>query len=104
MTMLAGLKAVFFRLTAPVVGGALAVAVNVTEVDRPVNVAVTVCGLLDPTLSVVLAIPDALVVLCAALTPPPPDAGAQLMTTPGTAQLFASRALTLSPAGSGLLK
>jgi len=52
-----------FTSAAAVVGAALAVTVNVTGVDRPVNVAVTVCGLEDPMLSVVLATPDALVVL-----------------------------------------
>src|SRR5437870_11918997 len=68
------------------------------------GVACTDCGVDDPMLSAALATPEALVVLCAGLTPPPPDATVQLTTTPGTTQLFASSALTLSAAGSGLLK
>src|SRR5205823_6133160 len=103
-TTFAGLNAMFFRLTALEVGGAAAVAVKVTGLLSPVKVAVTDCGVDPPTLSFVLATPDALVVLCVGLTPPPPDATAQLMTTPGTAQLFASSALTLNSVGSGLLK
>jgi len=102
-TAVAGPKELFSTLTPKDVGGADAVAVNVTGVDRPVKVAVTVCGLVDPMLSVVVATPEAPVVLWAGVTPPPPDATAQLTTTPGTAQLFASRAVTLRGAGSGLL-
>src|SRR5437764_286696 len=103
-TTFAGLNAMFFRLTAPEVGGAAAVAVKVTGLLSPVKVAVTDCGVDPPTLSFVLATPDAVVVLCVGLTTPPPDATAQLTTTPGTAQLFASSALTLNAAGSGLSK
>src|SRR5207253_7760947 len=104
-TLLAGLKELLTTLTAPEVAGADAVAEKVS-VGRLVRagVALTDCGVDDPMLSVALATPFVPVVLCAGLTPPPPDATAQLMTTPGTAQLFASNALTLSPAGSGLLK
>src|SRR5438552_4634410 len=104
MTMLAGLKAMFFRLTAPVVGGAVAVAVKVTGLLSPVKVAVTDCVVDPPMLSFALATPFVPVVPCAGVTPPPPDATAQLTTTPGTAQLLASSALTLNAAGSGLLK
>src|SRR5439155_13285459 len=68
------------------------------------GVTVTVCGLDDPRLSVVLPTPLAPVVLCAALTPPPPAVTSQLTTTPGTGRLLASSALTLSGAGSGLSK
>jgi hypothetical protein len=92
-------------LTAPEVAGVEAVAENVS-VGRLVmaGVAVTDCGVDPPILSVALATPFAPVVLCAGLTPPPPDATAQLTTTPGTAQLFASSALTLNAVGSGLSK
>src|ERR1041385_6529677 len=90
-TTLEGLNEMFCRLTAPEVGGAAAGAE-------------TVWGVADPMLSVALATPFAPVVLCAGLTPPPPDATVQFTTTPGTAQLLASNALTLSPVGSGLLK
>jgi hypothetical protein len=85
--------------------GVEAVAEKVS-VGRVVSagVAVTDCGVDDPILSVALATPDALVVLCAGLTPPPPDATAQFTTTPGTGQLLASRAVTLNGDGSGLLK
>jgi hypothetical protein len=98
-------KKLSFTLTAPAVGGAAAVAEKVI-VGRLViaGVAVTDCGVVDPMLSVALATPDALVELCAGLTPPPPVAGAQLTTTPGTAQFLASFARTLNAAGSGLLK
>src|SRR2546430_4819105 len=81
----------------------MAVTVNVTAVARPANVAVTICGLLDPMLSVAVATPDALVVL-GEVTPPPPDPGAHVTATPGTGQLFASLAVTLKAAGRGLLK
>src|SRR5439155_7629055 len=78
--------------------------VNVTGAARPVNVAVTVCGLVAPTLSAVAATPLVPVVLWVGLTAPPPDATAQFTTTPGTAQLFASRAVTFKAEGSGLSK
>src|SRR5882762_7074289 len=104
MTTASGLNELLFTVTAAVAGGAEALAVNVTGVGRPVNVAVTVCGLVDPMLSVVVATPDALVVLWAGLIAPPPDATAQLTTTPGTAQLLASRAVTLKGPGSGLFR
>src|SRR5205814_4806783 len=95
----------FCRVTAPEVGGAAAVAENVSVGSVVIaGVAVTDCGVDDPMLSVALATPFVPVVLCAGVTLPPPDATTQLMTTPGTAQLFASSALTLSAAGSRLLK
>ena len=90
----AGLKELLATLTPRAVGAPDAVAVNVTGVARPLNVAVTVCGLVDPMLSAVAATPLVPVVLWVGLTAPPPDATAQLPTTPGTAQLFASRAVT----------
>ena len=62
ITTALGLKKLLFTVTAADVGGAVAVTVNVTGVERPVNVAVTDCGLVDPMLSVALATPDALVV------------------------------------------
>jgi hypothetical protein len=98
------LKELLFTLTSADVGGADALAVNVTGVARPANVAVTVCGLLDPMLSVVVATPVAPVVVWTGLTAPPPDATAQFTTTPGTAQVFASRAVTLKGPGSGLFR
>src|SRR5690348_4370908 len=52
-----------------------------------------------------MATPLALVVLCEGLTEPSdPPTGAQLTTTPGTTQLFASHAVTLYGAGKALLK
>lgn len=103
--MLLGLKELFMTLTAPEVGGVVAVAENVNVGSVVIaGVAVTDCGVDDPTLSLAVATPFEPVVLCAGLTLPPPDATAQLMTTAGTAQLFASSALTLKPAGSWLLK
>src|SRR6266487_4819843 len=101
-TTLCGLKLLSRTSTAPEVGGADAVAVNVTGAGRPVKVAVTVWGLVAPTLSVVVATPAALVVLWAGLTPPPAEPTAQVTTTPGTGQLLASRAVTLKGVGSGL--
>jgi len=102
-TVSLGLKKLLFTVAPTEVGDADAVAVNVTGAANPANVAVTVCGLVDPMLSVVVAAPAALVVLWAGLTPPPPEPTAQFTTTPGTGQLLASRAVTLSGAGSGLL-
>jgi len=104
MTLLSGLKLLLLTVTAADAGGVVALAVNVTAVGRPVNVAVTVCGEVDPRLSVVVATPLALVVLWAGETAPSPDATAQLTTTPGTGQPLASRAVTLKAVGSGLLK
>jgi len=103
ITALPGLNTLSFTDTAADVGGADAVAVNVTGAARPVNVAVTVCGLVAPTLSAVVATPAALVVLWAGLTPPPPEPTAQFTTMPGTGQLLASRTITLRGVGSGLL-
>ncbi len=100
----AGLKELLATLTPTAVGAPDAVAVNVTGVARPLNVAVTVCGLVDPMLSAVAATPLVPVVLWVGLTAPPPDATAQFTTTPGTAQLFASRAVTFKAEGSGLSK
>jgi hypothetical protein len=104
MTTALGLKELFCTVTAAEVGGAEALAVNVTGVARPVNVAVTVCEDVEPRLSAVVATPLVLVVVWAGEIAPPPDATAQFTTTPGTAQLFASRAVTLNGDGSGLLK
>jgi hypothetical protein len=104
MTTASGLNELLLTVTAAVVDGAEALAVNVTGAGRPVNVAVTVCGDVEPRLSAVVATPLALVVPCAGETAPPPDATAQLTTTPGTAQPLASRAVTLKGDGSGLLK
>src|SRR6266702_3122354 len=104
ITALPGLNTLSFTDTAADVGGADAVAVNVTGAARPLNVAVTVCGLVEPMLSAVAATPVVPVVLWVGLTAPPPDATAQFTTTPGTAQLFASRAVTFKAEGSGLLK
>src|SRR5437016_12717974 len=87
ITALPGLNTLSFTDTAADVGGADAVAVNVTGAARPVNVAVTVCGLVEPMLSAVAATPVVPVVLWVGLTAPPPDATAQFTTTPGTAQL-----------------
>jgi len=104
-TTVAGTKRKPVKLTAADVGGAPAVAVKVRVGKlESAGVAVTVCGLDDPRLSVVLTTPLAPVVLCAALTAPPPAVTSQLTTTPGTGRLLASSALTLSGAGSGLLK
>jgi len=63
MTTASGLNELLFTVTAAVVGGAEALAVNVTGVGSPVNVAVTVCGDVTPRLSAVIATPLALVVL-----------------------------------------
>jgi len=63
MKAAAGLKKLLFTVTSADVGGAEALAVNVTGVGRPVNVALTVCGLVDPMLSVVVAAPAGPVVL-----------------------------------------
>jgi len=63
MTTASGLKKLLLTVTAAVVGGAAAVAVNVTGVGRPVKVAVTVCGDVDPRLSEAIATPLAFVVL-----------------------------------------
>src|SRR6266567_8210166 len=104
ITALPGLNTLSFTDTAADVGGADAVAVNVTGAARPLNVAVTVCGLVEPMLSAVAATPVVPVVLWVGLTAPPPDATAQFTTTPGTAQLFASRAVTFKAEGSGLSK
>src|SRR2546426_8184202 len=84
------------------VGGAVALAVKACA-GSPPAVALTTCGEVAPTLSTVLATPLAFVVLCATLSPPPPVWIVQPTTTPGTGQAFASRAVTLSAAGSGLL-
>src|SRR5439155_20031846 len=70
---------------------------------KPAAVARTTCGEVAPTLSTVLATPLELVVLCAVLSPPPPVWIVQSTRTPGTGQAFASRAVTLRGAGSGLL-
>ncbi len=59
----AGLKELFATLTSADVGGADAVTLKVTGVARPVNVAVTVCGLVDAMLSAVFATPVVPVVL-----------------------------------------
>src|SRR6266850_1225267 len=83
MTPLSGLKLLLLTVTAADAGGVVALAVNVTAVGRPVNVAVTVCGEVDPRLSVVVATPLALVVLWAGETAPSPDATAQLTAAPG---------------------
>jgi hypothetical protein len=104
MTALSGLKLLLLTVTPAVAGGVPALAVNVTGVGRPVNVAVTVCCGAEPRLSAVVATPLALVVLWAGETAPSPDATAQLTATPGTGQPLASRAVTLRAAGSGLLK
>src|SRR5882762_409693 len=104
MTELSGLKLLLLTVTPAVVGGVVALAVNVTGVGRPVNVAETVWEDDDPRLSLVVATPLALVVLWAGETAPSPDATAQLTVTPGTGQPLASRAVTLRTAGSGLLK
>jgi hypothetical protein len=104
ITTALGLKKLLFTVTAAEVGGAEALAVNVTGAARPVNVAVTVCEDVEPRLSAVLATPLAPLVLWAGEIPPPPDATAQFTTTPGTGQLLASRAVTLNGDGSGLLK
>src|SRR5438034_3616422 len=90
------------RLTAAVVGGTPAVVVK-SCVGKPAAVALTTCGEAAPMLSTVLAIPLAFVVLCATLSPPPPVWMVQFTTTPGTGHAFASRAVTLSGTGSGLL-
>jgi len=97
-TMLEGLKKLLFTATAPDVGGAAAWAVNIRIGSPAVEaVAVTVCVVAEaPSVCVVVATPLALVVLCEGLTEPSSAvAGAQVTTTPGTAQLFASRAVTL---------
>jgi len=104
MTTALGLKELFCTVTAAVVGGAEALALNVTGVGRPVNVAVMVWADVEPRLSAVVATPLALVVLWAGEIAPSPDATAQFTTTPGTGQLLASRAVTLNGDGSGLLK
>src|SRR5882724_8803572 len=104
MTLLSGLKLLLLTVTAADAGGVVALAVNVTAVGRPVNVAVTVCEDVEPRLSAVVATPLALVVLWAGEMAPSPDATAQFTTTPGTGQPLASRAVTLKAAGSGLLK
>jgi hypothetical protein len=104
MTAAAGLNELLFTVTAAVVGGAEALAANVTGVGSPLNVAVMVCADVEPRLSVVIATPLALVVLWAGEIAPSPDATAQFTTTPGTGQLLASRAVTLNGDGSGLLK
>src|SRR5712664_2800799 len=103
MTLLSGEKLLLLTVSAADVGGVVALAVNVTGVGRPVNVAVTVCVDAEPRLSVALAVPLASVVLWAGEIVPPPDPTAQLTTTPGTAQLLASRAVTRKGEGSGLL-
>src|SRR5713226_1994360 len=93
------------RSTAAEVGGAVALALNVTVWRvMMLGVAVMLCRLWDPTLSDALATPVASVVLWAGPTPPPPDATLQFTTTPGTPRLVASSAVTLSSVGSGLLK
>src|SRR2546430_17599680 len=88
--------------TAAKVGGAVAVAVK-SCAGKPAAVARTTCGEAAPTLSTVLATPLEFVVLCAALTPPPPVWIVQSTTTPGTGQAFASRAVTLRGAGGGVV-
>src|SRR6266496_5844895 len=104
-TALAGTKRRPAKLTAAEVGGAPAVAVKVRVGSEAISgVAVMVCGLVDPMLSVVPATPLPSVVLCRELTAPPPAVTAQVTATPGTARSFASSALTLSRTGSGLLK
>src|SRR5438552_11340793 len=104
-TALAGTKRRPVKLTAADVGGAAAVAVKVRAGSEAISgVAVMVWGLVDPMLSVVPATPLPSVVLCRGLTAPPPAVTAQVTTTPGTARLFASSALTRSSTGSGLLK
>src|SRR5437870_4147642 len=102
ITALPGLNTLSLTDTAADVGGVDALTVNVSGVCRPVKLAETFCGLVEPMLSVVVATPAVPVVLWLGLTPPPPDATAQFTTTPGTGQLFASLAVTLKGVGSGL--
>src|SRR5256885_4735369 len=85
------------------VGGGPAFSVK-SCVTEPAAVALTAWGEVVPTLSTVVATPLGFVVLCAGLRPPPPVVMVQVTTMPGTAQLFASRAVTPRDVGSGLLK
>src|ERR1041384_7081237 len=90
-TTLEGLNEMFCRLTAPEVGGAAAVAENVSAGSVVIaGVAVPYWGVTGPMLSAAPAAPFAPVVLCAGLPPRPRDATVQFTTTPGTAQLLAS--------------
>jgi hypothetical protein len=96
MTTLVGLKELLATLMLAVIGGADALAVNVST-GRPAAVAVTLCVADEaPSVCVVVATPLVLVVLCAGSTDPScAVAGAHVTATPGTGQLFASRAVTL---------
>src|SRR5256885_8764521 len=89
--------------TAVAVGGGPTFAVK-SCVTEPAAVALTTWAEAVPRLSTVVATPLEFVVLGAGLRPPPPVVMVQVTTRPGTAQLFASRAVTPRGVGSGLLK
>ena len=90
----AGLEALLGSRGHVAVGGGPAFAVK-SCVTEPAAVALTTWAEAVPRLSTVVATPLEFVVLCAGLRPPPPVVMVQVTTMPGTAQLFASRAVTL---------
>src|SRR5438874_9461710 len=102
---LSGLKKLLPTVTAAEVGGVVANSLNWAGLGRPVTVALTCWVVLEPTESLVLAIPFASVVLCAGFTAPAPalDVTVHVTTTLGTGRPLTSSTVTLNGIGSGLL-
>src|SRR5437879_13819676 len=100
-----GVNAKLVTLTSTFVGRDEANSVKLAGLSRPVNVVLIVWRVVEePTESVVVATPLALVVLWRGLTAPKPDVRDHVTTTPGTARPLTSTAVTLNGVGSGLLK
>src|SRR5256886_14143283 len=100
-----GVNAKLVTRTSTAVGGDEANSVKLAGLSRPVNVALTVWRVVEePTESVVVATPLALVVLWRGLTAPKPDVRDHVTTPPGTARPLTSTAVTLNGVGGGVLK
>src|SRR5438067_1671789 len=101
--LLSGLKKLLPTVTAPDVSGLVANSLNWAGPGRPLTVALTCWVVLEPTESLVLAIPFASVALCAGFTAPDaaPDVTVHITATPGTGRPLGSNTVTLNGVGRG---